>query len=346
MRGPTLSILIVTYNSMKHLGPCLEAVSETRTDHEIVIVDNGSSDGTLTWLHENHPRCKVIEAANGGYAMGNNIAAAHAGGEFFLVLNPDTVVSAGAVDHMVSLISADRDSIITPKLLQHDGTVNTCGTTMHFTGITSCNGLGERAENYSGVFASLILSGAAFLISREAWEAVQGFDPAFFMYMEDVDLSLRLRLLGYRILCDAEATVYHDYTLRLEPRKLFYLERNRLMMIAKVYEGRTWRRLLPGLVMAELATWSYSVMKGPRFVWARFMAYVWVMARLPYILVTRSTVQAQRRVRDASLLSLMSPVLPYYSLTKSSMAKNLSLMTTPVFRHVQRSALNLVEQKR
>lgn len=340
-----LSILIVAFNSRDYLMECLDALRRVQTDHEIIVVDNGSTDGTVEWIRAEWQKVVLVEAENGGYAKGNNLAARHATGQYLFVLNPDTVVAEGAVDRMVDYMDRNPDCVVTPKLLQGDGSINACGTTMHFTGITHCNGLGESSEHYTGAFETLVMSGAAFMLSRQAWDDVSGFDPAFFMYMEDVDLSLRLRLRGYRIVCDADAVVVHDYHLRLNSRKLFFLERNRLFMIAKLYEYSTWKRLWPGFLMAELATWAYAFLKGPAHVWSRLRAYAWVLAHVVYLIRARRRVQRRRVVRDSALLSLMSPVLPYASLTKSSSAKVLSLLTTPLFRLVQRTAVNLAHQE-
>ncbi len=342
MNRPLLSVIIVTYNSREHLERCLPTLVCTEASHEIVVVDNGSQDGTLAWLAQGYPGVRVLESGfNAGYAEGNNIGAAAARGDYLLILNPDTRVTPGAVDGLLAVCMQRPGTVVTPKLLRPDGTINACGTSMHFSGIASCNGLGHGAEAYGGTFSTLLVSGAAFLLERAAWDDVGGFDPAFFMYMEDVDISIRFWLRGYSVLCAAEAVVYHDYHLKLDARKFYFLERNRLVMLAKLYENETLRRLWPGLLMAEIATLAYAIQKGPGFLWARIKGYGWLFGHAKKLMMARQATRSSRVISDQSLLALMKPHLPYQDLTTPQMANLLSLLTTPIFRTVHRSAVHM-----
>lgn len=342
MIDPKLSVIVVTYNSRRHLERCLPALQAVDVSHEVVIVDNGSTDDTLTWVRSEFPDVRVIESGyNAGYAGGNNIGVAASSGEYVLIVNPDTTLLPGSAETMVAVCERSPEVVVTPKILRPDGTINACGTTMHFSGITSCNGLGQSAEAYSGTFSTLLVSGAAFALSRACWEDVGGFDEAFFMYMEDVDLSIRLWLKGYSIACAADAVVIHDYDLRMTARKFYYLERNRLMMLAKLYRPATLWRLWPGLVIAELATLSYALRRGPRFLWSRLIGYGWLLRHTGRIHRARAKVRAGRVLSDQTLVALMRPYLPFQDLTTPRLANLLALITTPVFRTVHRAAVHL-----
>ncbi|MHB1627555.1 MAG: glycosyltransferase family 2 protein, partial [Bacilli bacterium] len=102
MTDVMLSIVIVAYNSRRHLERCLPLLADMKTSHEIIIVDNGSTDGTMSWLGEHHRSVRVIRSMeNGGYALGNNLGVQAARGEYVLLLNPDTEAYPGAVEAML-----------------------------------------------------------------------------------------------------------------------------------------------------------------------------------------------------------------------------------------------------
>ncbi|MHB1627503.1 MAG: glycosyltransferase family 2 protein, partial [Bacilli bacterium] len=273
---------------------------------------------------------------NGGYALGNNLGVQAARGEYVLLLNPDTEAYPGAVEAMLRGAQDNPGAAVTPKLLTSDGKINACGSTMHYTGITTCNGIGESPDSYHGVFDVLLLSGAACLMPRSMWDQTGGFDAEFFMYMEDVELSLRLRMRGFRILCAADAIVVHHYDFALNERKFYYLERNRLIMLMKCYQLRTFRKLFFGLLLTELATWSFAMLKGRKYALARLRGYRWILRNARYLARERRREQHARRVSDAALLTQMDRDLKFGQLVWKPVALLLRWGTTPLYKLIHR----------
>jgi hypothetical protein len=147
------------------------------------------------------------------------------------------------------------------------------------------------------------VSGAAFVIRRTLFETLGGFDPSFFMYMEDTDLSLRARLAGWRILYVPDSIVYHDYRLTFGPRKTYYQERNRYWLLLKVFRQRTLIALLPALLLAELVAWGFVLLRDRRN-WAnKLQAYRVVIRDREQLKLARRQTQALRRVPDSHLLA-------------------------------------------
>ncbi len=332
---PSVSAVLVSYHSRADLERCLPALrAQDGVRLRVVVVDNAPGDGTADWLRQAWPEVQVVTApCNGGYAGGNNLGARQARGEYLFFLNPDTEPAPGALREMLRVAAAHPGALVTPKLLLPDGRINACGTQMHYAGVTTCVGLGEPAAAYRGVLPALLVSGAAFLIRRADWEALGGFAEGYFMYLEDVDLSLRARLLGHAVLCAADAVVWHHYRLAMRPDKFYLLERNRLLTLLRIYERRTLWRLAPGLALGGLATWAYALLRGPAYLAARARASAWVWWHQAEWRAARRRIQRARRVPDGELLGRMRVGLPYEQLVPSPrLARWLERATTPLFR--------------
>lgn len=133
--------------------------------------------------------------------------------------NGDALSTESREPHLASLVFDEVYALL----------VNACGNEMHYTGITSCRGLGMPTEAFTGLHEVPLVSGAAFIARRGLLNNLGQFDELFFMYHEDTDVSLRARSRGHRILCAASAVVTHHYELQMSPTKFYYLERNRLL---------------------------------------------------------------------------------------------------------------------
>jgi hypothetical protein len=234
---------------------------------------------------------------------------------------------------MARVVEAPPDALVTPKLLRPDGKVNACGMVMQYTGITTCHGYGDNPCRFRGVFPVTLASGAAIMADREVWEALGGFDEHYFLYMEDVELSMRARLGGYPIWCAADAVGLHHYHLGLNPAKFGWLERHRIWTFLKIWSTPTLTRLVPGLLLTEAATWAYAAARGWPYLKARAGAYYWVWQHRRELLKDRRDFQRWRSRDDTDLLSELSVEVPFAQLVASTrMAAHLQAWTTPLYR--------------
>ncbi len=191
MPNPLVSIIVVTHNDEALIGDCLSALG--RMDYrpyEVIVVDNASTDATLKVLSESAPEVKVIaNSVGGGPGRGNNQGAAIAGGELLVFLNPDVIVSPEWLTILVRHLSEHPDiGIICPSVLRPGEPPR-----------DSAMALGEQAS----------VPGCSMMVSRTAWDSLQGFDESFFLYWEDTDLCWRAWLLGWRVVEDFDAHVWH-----------------------------------------------------------------------------------------------------------------------------------------
>jgi GT2 family glycosyltransferase len=277
------------------------------------VVDNASSDGSVSIAEavaERQESVRLLRSpTNRGYAGAVNLALAEARGEYVAVLNMDVVVSPGWLDPLTSFLEANPDAgAVCPLIvLQSDpGRINAAGQNIHVTGL-GFNRLLEQPRERAGdePFRVSGLHGAAFLIRRELFEAIGGWDESGFLYHEDVALSWLLEVAGKDIHCVPASTVSHDYHLTMAPQKLFLLERNRWSMLLANTHGLTRLALSPVLALTELMLWGYCLLRGPKFLRAKLDSYRWISTHRERIRERRRFVESLRRRSDWGMLRRM-----------------------------------------
>ncbi|MCU0490677.1 MAG: glycosyltransferase family 2 protein [Chloroflexaceae bacterium] len=335
MKQASTSVIVVSYNSCRYLPACLSAiVQQLGPDDELIVVDNSSTDGSAALVQTQFPQARLVCAPNEGYAGGNNRGAAVARGEVLVFLNPDTVVYPHAIAALVQPLCETQEIGMTTACLVYMGAperVNTCGNTMHYTGLTYCRGANQPRARYATPADVDAVSGAAFAIRRDLFDQLGGFDSSFFMYVEDTDLSLRARLAGYRCRYVPDAVVEHDYHPSYTPSKAFYLDRNRHSMLLKNLSRGTYMRLLPGLLLAEVVTTGFLLLKGPRFwgVKARVYRALW-QAR------GRAGYGQSSHLQERVVMQQMTYQLEFEQLAGRGMAMLAGALFHPAFQLFQR----------
>lgn len=343
---PQASVIIVNYNGQQYLQQCLTSLlRDERTDYEIILVDNASTDGSAAFVEQAFPQVRVIRnEANLGFGQGSNVGARQARGRYLAFLNPDTVAEPGWLQALIAALEADPQAgLATSKilLLADPQRINTCGNEVHFTGLTLCRGIGLDRSAFADLEEVSAVSGAAFVIRRELFEALGGFDQTFFLYMEETDLSWRARLAGYRCICVPASVVFHDYALRFGPKKTFYQERNRYLMLLKGLQWRTWLILLPALLLAEVVTWGFVLLKERQRLANKVQAYAWILQHWDEVMQSRRSTQALRRARDHDLLARCAYRLAYQQVDGSLAAHLARMLFDPLFFVFHRLALAL-----
>ncbi|MGZ6125547.1 MAG: glycosyltransferase family 2 protein, partial [Myxococcales bacterium] len=238
-----VALVIVTYESERHLDDCLGSLRACDRDGfalDVIVVDNASSDGTAQRLRRDFPEVLLLERPrNEGFAAANNVGirfAAGRGARFVYLLNPDTIVEEGFLREALAVAAADQGlgGVQSLLLLADDRErVNTWGNAVHFLGFGYCGGLGAAASEAPRAPVEIAFaSGAAVLFRLDALLAAGLFDDDLFLYQEDMDLSWRLRLSGWRLALAPRSVVFHKYAFTRNKSKFFFLERNRLLVLA------------------------------------------------------------------------------------------------------------------
>jgi GT2 family glycosyltransferase len=346
-RAPRASVIVVNYNAGRQLTQCLRALQKgCRQDDEIILVDNASTDSSAAEVTHAFPGVQVVRSeANLGFGCGNNLGARQARGRYLAFLNPDTVVEPGWLEALINALEADPQAGLATSrilLLNDPGRINTCGNECHYTGLALCRGMGMDRGAFDQLEAVSAVSGAAFAMRRALFQSLGGFDETFFMYVEDTDLSWRARLAGYRCLYVPASIVYHDYTLRFGPRKTFYQERNRYMMLLKALRWPTLLVLLPALLLAELVTWSFVLLRDRNRLRNKLQAYIWIVRHWDRVMESRRQAQAQRRDPDRDLIASCSHRLAFEQTGAGLPVRLAHRVCDPLFYMYQRLALAVI----
>jgi GT2 family glycosyltransferase len=307
-----LSVVIVTFNSRETIERTLGSLlRELTPGDEVVVVDNASTDGTPDTVRTAAPVAKIIQSdRNEGFAAACNTGVDAASGDLVVLLNPDATVAPGFGEAIRRPLAAERgwDAWMALVTCERGRSINTSGGVVHFTGIAWAGESGEPIERAPDSPREVgFVSGACLAIRRETWIAAGGFPPRYFLYQEDVDLSLRLRLRGGRIGVEPSARVDHEYEFEKGPRKWRLLERNRWSMLLRVYPGPLFALLVPALLATELALAGISLGAG----WGAQKGLAWldVGRALPHVLRERRAIQRERRISARDFAIWLTPDL-------------------------------------
>ena len=308
---PKLSAIVVTFRQGEGLRPALAALAgQLRDGDEVIVVDNASGDLTPEVALEAVPAARLIRNdENVGFAAACNHGAARATGELLVFLNPDAVVAPGWREAIERPLSDGSGWTAWQALVTAEGgrLVNTRGGVVHFTGIAWAGGAGEPVSAGPAPPQPGFASGACLAIARRDFERLGGFAAEFFLYHEDVDLSLRARLAGGTLGVVADARADHDYDFEKGPAKWRHLERNRWATLLRVYPLSLLVLLAPALAATELALVPASIAGG----WFRQKLGAWgdTVGALPRLVRERRAVQATRAVSAAEFAAALTPSL-------------------------------------
>lgn len=315
---PSVSVLIVDWNSAAELRRTLPPLlAELRDGDELIVVDNDSPDDSAAVVAELAPGARVVTMGrNRGFAGGANVGASAANGDLLVILNPDAMPLPGWGEAIRRPWHEGRGwSAWQGLVAEGDGrTINSAGNPVHFTGIVWAGRHGEPLASAPEAGEVTALSGACLAVPLEVWHRLGGFAERFFMYHEDVDLSLRLRLAGEAVGIEPTAVVAHDYEFTASAaNKWRWLERNRLATLVRVYPGSLLLLLAPVLLATEAALLLAAVAGG----WGgqKLRANAETLLWLPRLLrerraIRRSRTVAARGFAAALTADLDSPFIP------------------------------------
>ena len=244
--APRVLVVVVNWNGREFLGDCIRAVQGQQLDGGVglLLIDNGSTDGSLEFLAQQFPRVEVVRSAQNNYAAANNLGVARAPGDYALLLNTDATLQPGCLQALVAALDrAPRAAAAAPAIVYPDGRVCTTGISQREDLYWVDRDQGRPGHDLPAGPAQDVLgvSGCCALYRVAAWRQVGGQDEAFHMYYEDVDLALALRAAGFGSLFVPSARcvhVGHGSISKAPTSKDALGERNRLLILARYFKDR------------------------------------------------------------------------------------------------------------
>ena len=279
MENSLISILILNYNGKALLKQCLDSIfAQNRSDFEVILADNNSSDDSVSWTKENYPQVKIIEhKKNLGFAGGNNYALPYANGEWIFFLNNDAFLEKNCLNVLVEHIKGRKAEqlVFAPLMLKSDlpHLVDSAGDMLYPWGYA------YRYENVRAdekkiledreIFAACC--GAA-VFNKDLLRRLNGFDDDFFLYYEDIDLSLRARHLGAEIMFVSQARVFHKGSATMGKRnalRLYHVDRNRFWTKLKNFPLITLIKYSPHSFICSILSFVLWTSRGFFLIWLK-----------------------------------------------------------------------------
>ncbi|MCM8774342.1 MAG: glycosyltransferase family 2 protein [Candidatus Omnitrophica bacterium] len=321
MNFPLISIIIINYNGKDLLKRFLPSILNLNyPNYEVILVDNASTDGSIEFLKNNYPKFKIIRVdKNYGTAEGGNIGARYAKGEYLFFISNDMELDKYILNYMIERMDEDKCiGICTCKMkrINESGEkiniIDSVGADLDISGFPSARGINQIDYGQYDYFTEVFFSfGGAMLIRKKIFDRIGGYDSLFFTLADDIDLSWRVRLLGYKVMVEPKAFLYHQSsaTLGLKLRrsqKRFLSERNTLRMLLKNYSLTYLSFILPLYLIIFFAEICFFIVVG-RFGIAKnvFNSLIWNIKNLKTTLLKRKDIQKVRKIKDRDIFILM-----------------------------------------
>lgn len=328
-KPPLVSIIIINFNGLNYLKDCFESLRKIDYQNwEVIVVDNGSTDGSVEYLQEykKFKRLKIIRnSRNLGFAEPNNQGYRQADGDYILLLNNDTVVKSDFVRLTVERMAKEPEiGVAQPKiyLMEKAGYLDNTGSFITKTGFLKHEGFLEkdsaRFNKEKNIFAA---KGACMFIKREIIEKVGLFDKDFFAYFEESDFCWRVWLTGYKIIYFPDTYIYHKLGATSKKMNQFSINyhslKNRLASLIKNLEGYNLLLVLvPHLIILGIIALYY--LSSLRFDKAKMVmnALWWNIINLYPLLKKRTEVQRFRILGDREIFRKVGRKVSIFSMLK------------------------------
>lgn len=310
---PQCSVIVLNWNGRAHLPECLEALSrQTFRDFELIVVDNGSTDGSVEWIKGHHPEVRVIALPqNRGFSGGNNGGLKAALGSHVILLNNDTRPEADLIERLSTCADTRKQAgIVAAHLVDWEGSfTDSAGDGCRVTG--RCFGRHRRrpaseAPPSGPVFGAC--AGAA-LYRRECIEDVGFLDEDFFLNFEDCDLSFRARLRGWQVWFCREAVVRHRMSATQgtwSRINTYYGSRNHIWVCLKNMPSWLLFKYAPLNLLQVAAVGAVAARHGQA--WPYFKGILDGIIGAPKMLRKRREIMARRTLSTPELERLLSPL--------------------------------------
>ncbi len=328
-----VSVITVNWNGRAHLESLLPSLTCLGA-REIIVVDNGSTDGSKDFLRREYPEVILLEnPTNQGFSEPNNMAAGKASGRFIALINNDMRAHPAWLSAALARLEGSV-ACVGSRIMDWSGQrIDFNGSSLQYLGYAVQRDVGQPVDQASAAPDRILFAcGGAMVMDRDVFRALGGFDPDFFAIFEDVDLGWRTWLAGHEIAFAPDSVVYHrghaTFSGHPSPKMRYLMHRNALLTVLKNYEDETFRKILPLAVALTLkrAVVFSGVAKESFYLWEQTSSRLeagdpaaWsmlldafnqvvalddVLEHLPDLMRKREKIQSTRQRTDRQILGL------------------------------------------
>jgi GT2 family glycosyltransferase len=311
-----VTAVVVNHDGGEQILRCLRHLQAQEAPlDEVIVIDNGSADGSPDAIRRNFPAVRIVELKeNCGPSVARNRGLREAQTAFVVLVDDDVYLAPDCVRLLMKRLRATRAAAAAPRLLLYPETdlIQLDGGDVHFVGTMVLRNARAKPASVSCCSTTIgAFSTSCVLADRQAVLAAGGLDETMFIYLEDMELGLRLRSFGHRLVFEPAAIAEHDrgagtpnLSYRDEgvypKRRAFLTMRNRLQVIFLHYRVRSILILAPVLALYEAASVAYAIRRGWFGVW--WAAWRWQLTHMRDVARRRRMIQARRRIDDGELL--------------------------------------------
>jgi GT2 family glycosyltransferase len=298
-KAPLVSVVVLNWNGLRLLKDCFSSIfSQDFTDYEVILVDNGSTDGSQDYIKKAFPKVRLIRnPENLGFAKANNQGMRAAAGKYIICLNNDIKLDRTFISELVKTADKDRRTgMVAPKMVYFDtDQIDTLGVMLYSSGLS----WDVKDEGQAGRIVAPC--GGAVLYRKEMLEDIRlegdYFDSDFFIYCEDLDLGLRALSRGWKCAYSPNAVVHHLHSATMREKKdmtIRLTHRNNIWVLVKNLPTLTIAKKLPWILLAQLMAIVVYIPKGKAGLVLR--SKIEALASLRKFLVKRKRIQQRRRI--------------------------------------------------
>jgi len=311
-----VAIIIVLYNSKRFLKDLLLSIqNSTYKNYKLIFIDNNSTDDSAEFLTKNYPWVILIKnkknygfpkAANQGIEKALKLKA-----EYIFLLNPDTILHKNCLSELIK--AADPNTIFQPLILlfnkKKTNLINSAGNVLHYLGFAYRGDFKKPASLFQKKKEIPVASGAAIFLPAKIIKRIGYLNETFFLYHEETDFSLRARLAGYKIKLLPTAKIWHHYSFSATNRNIFFIERNRFLVLFINLQPKTILLIAPMLCINEILSILLFPFLGYPFI--KLKVIFSIIKLIPEISRKRKLVNIIRKKKDSEIKQFFSTEIDF-----------------------------------
>ena len=309
----------------------LMKINYPKDNYRLYVVDNVTSPETQARIKELAPNAIVVPSEGNGWGHANNTGVKQAikdgFDDYFYIVNMDTEFDPECLNESIKAMESDEKiGIVQSKLLLHppvngEYMLNSRGNSLTFLAFGYCAGDGKKDDVPDKIVDIVTAAGAGILIRKNVFLEIGMCDESYFMYHDDIEISFKIKLLGYRVVLAPRSVIYHKHEFSRAVRQIFFMERNRMRFMLEFFKLPTLIIIFPAFIFMELGMMPYELINKWFTIKMKVYGYFLSPKNLAQVLSKRKNIQRMRKISDREMLKgvvgivdfqqIENPVLKY-----------------------------------